>query len=153
MTWCKDGTVVPLGIWQAGDVVGESLTQSSNCQIEALTDVEVTAIALREWQPTPAELLSHLQQAQELLIIRAGRRSDEILLDLLNWLARRFGQPASNGTLINLKLTHQDLADFSGLTRVTVTRTLSLFEQQQVIHRLSRQLILAQDAEFWHYEI
>ncbi|MGG6295082.1 Crp/Fnr family transcriptional regulator [Leptolyngbya sp. AN02str] len=153
MTWRRDGTVVPLGIWQSGDVVGEGLTQSANCQIEALTDVSVTAIAFQDWQPVPEELLSHLKQAHDLMIIRSGRRSDEILLDLLTWLAKRFGQPVNNGTLIALKLTHQDLADFSGLTRVTVTRTLSMFEQNHVIHRLSRQLVLAPDAEVWHYEI
>uniref|UniRef100_A0ACD5GZ22 Helix-turn-helix domain-containing protein n=1 Tax=Desertifilum tharense IPPAS B-1220 TaxID=1781255 RepID=A0ACD5GZ22_9CYAN len=65
----------------------------------------------------------------------------------------KFGSEVGNGYLINCKLTHQDLAEFSGLTRVTVTRILSNLEQQGLIHRTSRQLVVIKDEEVWHYQI
>jgi CRP-like cAMP-binding protein len=68
-------------------------------------------------------LLSYLHQSEALMLIRANRRADLALIKILQWLADRFGQQIDRGCLIDLKLTHQDLADFSGTTRVTVTRS------------------------------
>ncbi|HEY9658415.1 MAG TPA: Crp/Fnr family transcriptional regulator, partial [Allocoleopsis sp.] len=72
---------------------------------------------------------------------------------VLNWLARRVGSKVNNGYLLDLKLTHKDLAEFSGLTRVTVTRILNQLEQQGFIQRLSRRLVVLDEKEIWHYEI
>ncbi|WP_084782834.1 helix-turn-helix domain-containing protein [Leptolyngbya sp. O-77] len=36
---------------------------------------------------------------------------------------------------MNLRLTHQDIADALGTTRVTVTRLLSQFEQEMIALR------------------
>ncbi|MDK3158111.1 Crp/Fnr family transcriptional regulator [Kamptonema cortianum] len=153
LTWLEDGTVVPLGIWGSEDIVGGSLSQTSPYQIEALTDVKVRPLLLKDWQPSQEMFLNYLQHTQELMMIRSNRRAEDTLLKLLNWLANKFGSEVGNGYLINCKLTHQDLAEFSGLTRVTVTRILSQLEQQGLIHRTSRQLVVIKDEEVWHYQI
>ncbi|MBD2312802.1 Crp/Fnr family transcriptional regulator [Desertifilum sp. FACHB-1129] len=153
LTWLEDGTVVPLGIWGSEDIVGGSLSQTSPYQIEALTDVKVRPLLLKDWQPSQEMFLNYLQHTQELMMIRSNRRAEDTLLKLLNWLANKFGSEVGNGYLINCKLTHQDLAEFSGLTRVTVTRILSNLEQQGLIHRTSRQLVVIKDEEVWHYQI
>lgn len=153
LTWLEDGTVVPLGIWGSEDIVGGSLSQTSPYQIEALTDVKVRPLLLKDWQPSQEMFLNYLQHTQELMMIRSNRRAEDTLLKLLNWLANKFGSEVGNGYLINCKLTHQDLAEFSGLTRVTVTRILSQLEQQGLIHRTSRQLVVLKDEEVWHYQI
>ena len=57
------------------------------------------------------------------------------------------------GRLIDLRLTHQDLAELLGTTRVTVTRSLIQLEQQGLIQRLSLQRIVLQSTDCWHYEI
>ncbi|PSR14679.1 hypothetical protein C8255_23850 [filamentous cyanobacterium CCP3] len=44
------------------------------------------------------------------------------------WLLNRFGLQIDQGCLIDLKITYQDLADVSGLGRVTVTRLLRQFK-------------------------
>lgn len=87
------------------------------------------------------------------MVVRTHRRAEIALLGLLQWLADRFGLQIDRGCLIDLKITHQDLADFSGLSRVTVTRLLRQFEDQGLIYRKSRQLILAETSDHWHYEI
>ena len=76
-----------------------------------------------------------------------------MLDQLLTWLAKKFGSEVKQGHLIDLGLTHQDIAEMLGISRVTVTRTLGIFEQQGVIQRLSIHRIILQDSEVWHYDI
>jgi CRP-like cAMP-binding protein len=82
------------------------------------------------------------------------RQAESSLLRLFAWLAKRFGQHVEGGKLIDLRLTHQDIAELVGLTRVTVTRLLSDLEKQGMIQRQERQFIVMHDqSPFWHYEI
>ena len=48
-----------------------------------------------------------------------------MLFKFLEWLDKRFGEDVENGRLLNLRLTHQDIAETLGTTRVTVTRILN----------------------------
>ena len=72
---------------------------------------------------------------------------------LLNWLAKKCGREVKEGQMIDLRLTHQDIAEILGTTRVTVTRTLNQFEQQGMITRLPLQRIVLKEEETWHYQI
>lgn len=152
VTWLEDGTVVTLGLWGAGDVVGRSLSALEPYQIEALTSVEAV-LTSTERLSDPALLLAHIQQAEAFTLIRSHRRVEDMLLKLLVWLSKRFGREVEQGHLIELRLTHQDLAELLGTTRVTITRVLKQFEQQGLIQRLPQQVTLLQAEEFWHYEI
>lgn len=153
MSWLEDGTVVTLGLWSAGEVVGKALSQLDPYQLECLTKVEATRLTAEDAQQIQTALLAHIQQAGELTLIRSYRRVDIMLLKLLNWLGKKFGRQVEQGQLIDLRLTHQDLAEILGSTRVTITRTLNQLEQQGLIRRLSLQRIVLQEEEVWHYEI
>lgn len=153
LTWLEDGTTITIGLWGPGDIVGQPLTTVNPYQIESLTLVEATLLPLGN-EPLPsAWVLNHLQQAEALMVIRSYRRVDIMLVKLLAWLAKRFGRNVQQGSLIDLRLTHQDLAELLGTTRVTVTRTLGQFEQQGLIERLSVHRILLKEDDVWHYEI
>jgi len=132
--------------------VGKPLSKCDPDQIECLTKVEATLLSLARGLNREV-LLYHLQQAEDLTIIRAGKRVDSMLDQLLTWLAKKFGSEVKQGHLIDLGLTHQDIAELLGISRVTVTRTLGSFAQQGVIQRLSIHRIILQDSEVWHYEI
>lgn len=150
ITWLQDGTVVALSLWGAGDVIDRTLA-SESVQIECLTKVEATW--LTEWQQEPETLLAYIRQLEALAVIRSHRKVDAMLLQLLNWLASKFGREVEAGRLINFRLTHQDIAELLGTTRVTITRTLSEFEQQGLIDRLPVGRIVLKETEIWHYEI
>jgi CRP-like cAMP-binding protein len=152
ITWLEDGTIVTLGLWSVGDVVGRSLSALEPYQIEALTPVEAFPISTGILSDA-ALLLTHIQQAEAFTLIRSHKRVEEMLLKLLVWLSKRFGREVEQGHLIELRLTHQDLAELLGTTRVTITRVLKQFEQQGLIQRLPQHLTLLQAEEFWHYEI
>jgi CRP-like cAMP-binding protein len=153
LTWLEDGTMVTLGLWGPGEIVGKALSRVEPYQIECLTKVEATPLLLDEWHHVTNLLLAHIQQAEELMVIRSYRRVDVMLAKLLIWLARKFGRGVTAGNLIDLRLTHQDIAETLGTTRVTVTRVLGQLEEQGWIERLPLHRIVLKEEELWHYEI
>ena len=52
-----------------------------------------------------------------------------------------------------MRLTHEDLAEMLGSTRVTITRVLGQFEQEGLIDRLSLHRIVLREEDIWYYEI
>jgi len=140
-TLTEDGTVIALGFWGLGDTVGQPLALIQPYETECLTDVRVRAIQFKEYGHLNQVLLSHLYQTQILLRLRSGQIHQR-LQQLLDWLADKFGRESEQGQLIQLRLTHQDIADTLGTTRVTVTRLLGQFEQQGRIRSIDQHLLL-----------
>jgi CRP-like cAMP-binding protein len=153
LTWLEDGTALTLGLWGAGDVVGKVLsTQTNLYKIECLTPVEVMILPQDGWDEVTENLLAHIQQMEELSIIRNHKTVEETLFKMLAWLAKKFGRGVDKGHILDLGLTHQDLADLLGTTRVTITRIITQLEQQGMINRLPRKQILVQAGAFCQYE-
>jgi CRP-like cAMP-binding protein len=65
------------------------------------------------------------------------------LAELLLKLANEYGIEDSRGTLVSLKITHQEMANLIGSTRETVSLTLSQFKKRGLIHIDGRKVILA----------
>lgn len=106
------------------------------------------------WHKATEAMILHVQRSRELIEILHCRQTEFALLQLLSWLAKRFGQEVEQGQMIDLRLTHEDIATIIGSTRVTVTRLLNSFEKQGLIQRMQRRFILLPDHSlFWHYEI
>lgn len=142
LTWSEEGTATVLGYWGVGDVVGQPLSSIQPYQVECLTIVEASYIPASEWKQALDSILRHVQETEELLCIIRSSSIHDRLLQLLIWLARKFARKVEQGQLIDLRLTHQDIAEVLGTTRVTVTRLLSVFEQQGIIHRPRRHFIV-----------
>lgn len=153
LTWLEDGTIATLGVWGVGNVVGKPLSVVDPYQMECLTSVTLAVLGRDYWQQNPDALIQHIQQVEEFTLIRSHRRTDVMLVKLLIWLAKKFGREVKTGQLIDLRLTHQDLAEMLGTTRVTVTRMLSQLEQQGLIQRLPLHRIVLKEEDVWHYEI
>lgn len=153
MTYLEDGTVVTLGLWGSGDIVGRALSQVEPYQVESLTQVEAINLHPNAVVTVPELLLTHIHQAEELMVIRSYKTVDAMIIKLLIWLSNKFGCEVDQGRLIAVRLTHQDIAELIGSTRVSVTRVLKLLEEQHLIQRLPLSQILLSEAEIWHYEI
>ncbi|NJL49744.1 MAG: Crp/Fnr family transcriptional regulator [Leptolyngbyaceae cyanobacterium SM2_5_2] len=140
LTWNRQGDVVTLGIWGRGEVVGLPLTQLKPYQMECLTPVVVTELPLgRQSRYGQDLLLNHLWRGEELFAIVQTSSLAEALMSLLYWLAKRFGQPTNQGLLLEPVLTHQQLAETLGCSRVAVTRMLSQLERDGRLRRLKDQ--------------
>lgn len=140
-TLTENGTIISLGFWGLGDTVGQPLALIQPFEAECLTDARLRALQPKECGHLDQVLLSHLHQTQTLLRLRNGQIHQR-LQQLLDWLADKFGHELEQGQLIQLRLTHQDIADTLGTTRVTVTRLLSQFEQQGRICWINQHLLL-----------
>jgi CRP-like cAMP-binding protein len=152
-TWLEDGSVITLSLWGEGEGVSKTFAQIQPYQLECLTEVEASLIP---WQNSPENiniLLSHIQSMQELVIIRSHKTVETMLMALFNWLGKKFGKETSQGQLIDLRLTHQDISDILGTTRVTVTRLLNQLEKQGIIERNPLHRFVLREEEMWHYEI
>ncbi len=139
VTWNPQGQVTTLGLWGQGDVVGESLARITPYQMECLTPVVAKTLPLTNhsqyWRDA---LLNHLWQTQELFRIVHQGSIAERLMHLLDWLARRFGQPTTEGHMMESFLTHHEISEIIGTTRVTVTRLLARLESQGRLTRLAK---------------
>ncbi|MEG3937522.1 MULTISPECIES: Crp/Fnr family transcriptional regulator [unclassified Microcoleus] len=152
VTWLEDGTIITLGLWGPGDTIGKPISKCDPFQIECLTKVEAVLLSVERWLNRDI-LLTHIQQAEDFMVMRGYKRVDFMLYQLLIWLAKRFGSEVEQGHLIDMILTHQDIAEIIGTSRVTVTRTLGHFEEQGLIDRLPLHRIILQPSDVWHYEI
>lgn len=141
LTWNQEGQLVTLGFWGPGDVVGRRLSRIKPYQVVCLTRVQASQIPL-ESQSLPEALLIHACKSEELLSILHQHSAYDRLLHLLEWLSCQFGQTVPQGKLLNFHLTHQDISETIGLTRVTVTRLINRLEQEGRIVRSHRNLIL-----------
>jgi CRP-like cAMP-binding protein len=152
LTWHSDGTPVVLGYWCAGDVVGQPLSRLCPYEMLCLTEVEVSALPAHLWNQSLEAVFVHLQQIEELHSINRTASACKRLQRFLGWLARKFGYKTEQGWLIDLRLTHQDIAEAIGMSRVTVTRLLNLLKQKkQIICDRGRLILLKNNKANWLY--
>jgi len=142
-TWSEQGTLITLGYWGARDVVGHALTRVIPYQIECLTSVETSILPSELWYQTVDAMLLHIQQSEELLSIVHRKPVSLRLWQFLLWLSNKFGRDVDQGRLIDLGVTHQEIAEVINTTRVSVTRMLQQFEEEGILLRHQRRLILA----------
>lgn len=141
LTWNEEGNPITLGFWGKGDVVGQPLSRLDPYQVVCLTPVQASQLPLEGYSLQQA-LLIHAWKSEQLLSILHQHCVYERLLRLLEWLSCQFGQTIPQGTLLNLRLTHQDIAETIATSRVTVTRLINQLERDGRIQRSHRSLIL-----------
>ncbi len=134
-TISDEGVVKTLGFWGTKDVIGSSLSLVEPYLLQCLTDVEAISIPKHQWEKISTAILSHARQTQKMMCIVRSSRIHQRLWQLLQWLAQKFGRNIDEGTLINFQITHQDLADAIGTTRITVTKILNQLERDGLILR------------------
>ena len=142
LTWCVDGTLITLGYWGPGDVVGYPLSRLKTYQIECLTSVEVSILPSRLWYQALDAIVLHVQQAESRLSIVNLNPVRQRLWQLLVWLGEKFGRDVEQGRRIDLRVTHQELAEAINMTRVSVTRIRKQFETEGMLLKHKRQLVL-----------
>ena len=145
-TIAEDETATILGFWGDRDLVGKSLSNIEPYLLECLTDVEAISIHRQKWQEMSDLIIRHGQQTQLFVYIMRSSRVHKRLWMLLEWLANRFGKNTPKGKAINFKITHQELADAIGTTRITVTKILSRFELEGLIYRPRNKFIINTNA-------
>lgn len=139
-TFCETGEEILVGLAKQQMVFGSNMTSLSIYQATALSDVELVSIHLTELSLNP--IISHiilpkinqrLRQTESLLVILSKRKVEDRLHHLLQFLKQEIGEPSAEGTRLNIRFTHEDIASACGTTRVTITRLLGKLQQQDLI--------------------
>ncbi|MBV8886291.1 MAG: Crp/Fnr family transcriptional regulator [Chroococcidiopsidaceae cyanobacterium CP_BM_RX_35] len=142
LTRNEEGELFTSGYWGPGDVVGHALSRVNPYEIYCLTSVKTSVLPSKLWCQLLDKLVLHHQQLEEMLIILHQPQTPQKLWQFLIWLAHKFGREVEQGRLIELRITHQEFAEVISTTRVTVTRTLQLFESKGMLRRYQKQLIV-----------
>jgi CRP/FNR family transcriptional regulator, cyclic AMP receptor protein len=61
----------------------------------------------------------------------SGSAPEKLARLLLDWSEK--GQKTENGTRVRFSLTHEEIGEFIGASRETVTRTLSSFKSRRLV--------------------
>jgi len=78
-------------------------------------------------------------RVEQLIFKDVGAKLAELLLEL----GAQHGVEEERGLILNLKITHQEMANLIGSTRETVSLTLSQFKRKGLIQSEGRRIILA----------
>ena len=105
-------------------------------EVTALSDVSLVSISLSEIMASPhlcrilfTKTSQRLKQAERLLIIAGEYSASRRLDQLLQFLKTEIGEPAPEGVRLKIRLTHEDLANACGSTRVTTTRLIGKLQR------------------------
>jgi len=90
-------------------------------------------------------LCYRLRESWKRIHILNFREAPQRIKMLFTILAGESGEKTAEGTRINLKLTHQEIADMTGLTRETVTRVLNSWRKKGLIITSKKRHILCED--------
>jgi CRP-like cAMP-binding protein len=149
------GSETIVHILKQGALFGELLLSEERRAFSAVagTDVMVTVIS----KSGLVELLTTIPALSKNFIRQLSRRLAKVemgaadfghtwsyhrLSRILLELCDEHGQPTPKGTLIPLRLTHEDLANLIGTTRETVTTQMNRFRRMGLINRQDRFLVV-----------
>jgi CRP-like cAMP-binding protein len=149
----KEATVALL---KDGDVFGELSLEEGPWQTlfaEALTDTRVIGVR----KPILAEVVKRrpefatklffsfserLRQSEEVVDSLLEREVSARLATLLANLGSRFGKTNGSGTVLNVRLTQQDLANMIVSTREAVSKVMSEFQREGLIEVRDRRIAI-----------
>ena len=134
-----DGKEHILSIHKRGDFFGEMSLLDGKTAPAAVVAMEDTAVALLGKKDFDMYLLkngkvlkeltnllcSRLREAWMMLRVLSLPDAEERVKAALGLMGRHYGIKSAGGTRITIKLTHQDIADYSSVARETVTRLLN----------------------------
>lgn len=151
----EDGKEILLAIHQSGDFFGEmSLIdgKTSPATVMATENSTAAIISKKDFYSlieTQRKVLDNL-----LLILCSRHRESWEKIQMLNYknashrikilflmLSDKYGEKTPEGITINMKLTHQEIAEMAGMTRETVTRVIDRWQREGGINVLKNKFI------------
>jgi CRP/FNR family cyclic AMP-dependent transcriptional regulator len=152
----RDGRELTLAYRVPGEIFGEVCLGEGKPREEMAEAMENALVTVVE-RPVFEKLVDrHPRLAWELMRVSNERRIEvenkvarlifrdvnAKLADLIISLGKEYGVEDARGTLVAIKITHQEMANLIGSTRETVSLTLSQFKKQGLIAMDGRKVIV-----------
>lgn len=151
----EDGKEILLAMHHSGEFFGEmSLIdgKTSPATVIATEDSTAAIISKKDFYSlikTQGKVLDNL-----MLILCSRYRESWEKIQMLNYknashrikilflmLSDKYGEKTAEGVTLNIKLTHQEIADMTGMTRETVTRVIDKWQKDGEINVLKNKFI------------
>lgn len=151
----EDGKEIILAVHQSGEFFGEMSLIDGRTTPASVIATEDSLIAIVSKKDFYSILLVQNKVVISLLKIFCARlRKSWDTIQLLNFnnasqrtkmlflmLSDEYGQKSADGITLNIKLTHQDIAEMTGMTRETVTRIIDKWQKSGEITILKNKII------------
>jgi CRP-like cAMP-binding protein len=89
---------------------------------------------------------AHYQELQDRLRQRATENVERRIAHAVLRLAKQAGRRTSQGLEIAFPVSRQDLAEMAGTTLYTVSRTMSAWEERNLVHSQRRRVVVTQSS-------
>lgn len=155
-----NGKEMILAFREQGEYFGEMSLLDGGTSAATVTAVIPTTILFttqRDFQKLLAKptinmallrmLCTRCREAWSQIEVLTFHNADARIRTALYHLSQKKGVHTKEGTRINLKLTHKELADMTGISRETATRVLSTLQSDGTLRVQSRHFVLADPEE------
>jgi len=152
----RDGQTITVSIRHPGELFGlaEALMEEPRkCFAQTLETTSLLAVK--------KDVCKEILKSTPALSIKVNkvlshrlRRAEEVIYDLINYnvsgrlasfllnMQEQCGYPCKEGIMLDIKLTHKDIANIIGSTRQSVTQTLQEFKEDGAIIVKNKKIIL-----------
>lgn len=152
ITYDLSGTIIILGYWGKGDVVGQSLSQRNIYEMECLTPVKAERVPYRCWDCLAKEIRKSYQDIENIIYILRQETTEKKLIELLVYLSSKFGIFKEGDRAISLPLTHKELADFFGVTRASIVMAINKLQSKKILDNPRQGLIILHISKMTEFE-
>ncbi len=151
----SSGRETILAIHKAGDFFGEmSLLdgETAPATVSAMEDSKIISVSGTDFHRYLMHnekvllqiinvLCARLRQVWKKQSLSSSKADSRICMGIYD-LAKRHGVQDAHGTIIDLKITHQELAEMVGTSRETVTRVIARLREEGIIEVDQRRMTL-----------
>jgi CRP/FNR family transcriptional regulator len=150
-----DGKEIFLAVHRAGEFFGEmsfidgktspaTVTAAEDCIINIISKNEFYSI-INTHKKILFNLLqilcSRLRESWEKIQLLNLKNASERLKILFFMLSNKYGEKTPKGITLNIKLTHQEIAEMTGMARESVTRVIDKWHKDGEINIIGNKLI------------
>src|SRR4030043_785523 len=151
----EDGKEILLAMHHSGEFFGEMSLLDGKTSPATVVAMEDSSVAIISRQEFYSLIRAQKRILDNLLLILCSRLRDSWekiqLLNLKNashrikilflMLSDKYGEKTAEGVTLNIKLTHQEIAEMTGMTRETVTRMIDKWQKDGAISVLKNRFI------------
>ncbi|MEW6570537.1 MAG: Crp/Fnr family transcriptional regulator [Nitrospirota bacterium] len=151
----EDGKEILLSMHQSGEFFGEMSLIDGKTSPATVVATEKSTVAIISKKDFYLSISSQSKILGNLLLILCSRLRESWekiqLLNLKNaaqrikilflMLSEKYGKKTEKGITLEIRLTHQDIADMTGMTRETVTRVIDKLQKDGEINILRNRFI------------